>query len=1088
MFRRFAWKLATTLHFTDAAIPPAQIFIMDIRKFFTPSGSAPVKRIADEAKKQANGKGKTKQPARVAEAPAKSKTTQKSAITPSPVKSSKKENEHEKTPETKEKKQLGKKSRQRIVVLDSDSDDEEPIPKKAKKQAKGTKAATVDSDNDPIPPKPAISTQISASKAPSPKKSVKKVNGSEPPAQKLVPVSADDFFASTSVSPASKLSLKAAQAKKVTSAKESHDDDDFQMTLKKLDEKKELKQPAVRSSPRKTGKAEESPGKKKAPSTSSPSKGGTQETKPTKKPDKEKSELKRTPEKRKAETSYANVPSKKAERAATPKEESPKRAPRKSEEAAPAKKTSKKEKPASIKEEAPKKAVPAATTSAHRKGNAASYQSYLNREGPRLLGTRDIPEGTPGCLKGVTIVMTGVLECIERDDARSLLDRCGAKVTQSVSRNTTYLVAGRDSGPAKIRKAEECKVNIIDENELYELIESHSSKDAKSKKEESKVKEELEEKGTPRKKRKVEHEENSDGPPDKKAPAVKGLGPSPAKKSGVCSAIAEAVPSASNSQRSQTSAEMWVDKYKPQSTKQIIGQQGDKSNCSKLLTWLRSWHKNRTGPKKPLPKWGGGGGDGSAYKAALLSGAPGIGKTTTANLAAREAGYSILEMNASDTRSKKNLVEHVAETLGNLALTSSGSGMTSKHVLIMDEVDGMAGNEDRGGVQELIALIKTTRIPIICICNDRSHPKMRSLVNYCFDLRFPRPQVKQIQAALMSIACKEGLSISPAVVQEIVMASNQDVRQALHNLSLWSSRTKSVNAAQVKADAGKGTKDIRLGPFEVVRKILSSTEGGQSMTLNEKAALFFHDYNMVPLFVQDNYLHVQPLEAKGDRQKHLELVSAAADSISWGELVERQIRKDSSWALLPMQAFFSSVIPGELVRGHMREMIAFPAWFGKNSSTTKRHRLLRELKHHMHMRMSADRTQLSMDYVGPLLDLLTKPLIDKGADGVPTVVRRMHHYFLQRADLDSLNELAMWPGMRDPMALVDSKVKAALTRALNKEAFMTPYATDDMVKKKGKKAAGKAGKAAALLADEENPEEEAEEEDDEPDPTLVDYD
>ena len=42
-----------------------------------------------------------------------------------------------------------------------------------------------------------------------------------------------------------------------------------------------------------------------------------------------------------------------------------------------------------------------------------------------------------------------------------------------------------------------------------------------------------------------------------------------------------------------------------------------------------------------------------------------------------------------------------------------------KHVLIMDEVDGMAGNEDRGGVAELISLIKKSSIPIICICNDR---------------------------------------------------------------------------------------------------------------------------------------------------------------------------------------------------------------------------------------------------------------------------------------------------------------------------------------------------------------------------------
>lgn len=59
-----------------------------------------------------------------------------------------------------------------------------------------------------------------------------------------------------------------------------------------------------------------------------------------------------------------------------------------------------------------------------------------------------------------------------------------------------------------------------------------------------------------------------------------------------------------------------------------------------------------------------------------------------------------------------------------------------KHVLIMDEVDGMSGNEDRGGVQELISLIKSSKVPVICICNDRNHPKIRSLANYCFDLRY----------------------------------------------------------------------------------------------------------------------------------------------------------------------------------------------------------------------------------------------------------------------------------------------------------------------------------------------------------------
>jgi len=74
---------------------------------------------------------------------------------------------------------------------------------------------------------------------------------------------------------------------------------------------------------------------------------------------------------------------------------------------------------------------------------------------------------------------------------------------------------------------------------------------------------------------------------------------------------------------------------------------------------------------------------------------------------------------------------------------------TKNHVLVMDEVDGMAGNEDRGGVQELIQLIKNTKTPIVCMCNDRSHPKMRSLVNYCYDLRFQRPRVEQIKVKLI---------------------------------------------------------------------------------------------------------------------------------------------------------------------------------------------------------------------------------------------------------------------------------------------------------------------------------------------------
>ena len=89
---------------------------------------------------------------------------------------------------------------------------------------------------------------------------------------------------------------------------------------------------------------------------------------------------------------------------------------------------------------------------------------------------------------------------------------------------------------------------------------------------------------------------------------------------------------------SSTSSLMWVDKYKPTAIKQIIGQQGANSNVNKLLNWLKNWysnHRSSDGKAKPKPKfspWGGGDPTGASSKAALLSGPPGVGKTTSATL------------------------------------------------------------------------------------------------------------------------------------------------------------------------------------------------------------------------------------------------------------------------------------------------------------------------------------------------------------------------------------------------------------------------------------------------------------------------
>lgn len=220
-------------------------------------------------------------------------------------------------------------------------------------------------------------------------------------------------------------------------------------------------------------------------------------------------------------------------------------------------------------------------------------------------------------------------------------------------------------------------------------------------------------------------------------------------------------------------------------------------------------------------------------------------------------------MNASDTRSKRMLKEEVSELLSNKSLAgyfngSSSATTTKKHVLIMDEVDGMAGNEDRGGIQELISLIKDSSIPIICMCNDRNHQKMRSLVNYCYDLRFSRPRLEQIRGAMLSICFKEKFKLSPQAVDEIISATNNDIRQTINHLTLMSANS-SITLTQTKQDTAK--KDMKLGPWDVVRKVFSADEH-KTMTFADKADLFFNDYSMGPLFVQQNYLIVAPKVAK----------------------------------------------------------------------------------------------------------------------------------------------------------------------------------------------------------------------------------
>ncbi len=299
----------------------------------------------------------------------------------------------------------------------------------------------------------------------------------------------------------------------------------------------------------------------------------------------------------------------------------------------------------------------------------------------------------------------------------------------------------------------------------------------------------------------------------------------------------------------------WTVKHKPKSLTEIIG---NKEAIQTLIDWVKSWEKEV--PKK---------------RAAFLYGPPGIGKTVTIETLAHELNVEFVEKNASDYRTE-DAVNHFA------GLASQyGSLFGEKRIILLDELDGLTGTSDRGGVKAITDVVKTAQCPVILISDSAYDVRFLNLRSYCLLVEFKKPPASEVMKHLKRIADNEGINADENALKFIAQRSEGDVRSAVNDFQAVAQGKTRLTYEDV---SWLGYRDRQDSIFNVVRMILygktcSDAKRAANMADVDLDMLFEWIYENVPEHLTDSHD-----------------LANAMDALSMADIYRGRIRTSQDWS------------------------------------------------------------------------------------------------------------------------------------------------------------------------------------------------